>query len=255
MRTMLVFWGGWMLTLSWLAFRAPVFATPANVSAVAPTPAEVEIGRRAARDLQDRYGVWNDKAANARMTRIGEMMAHAAHCQASCQFRILDADEPNGISLPGGFIFVTRGLLKLLPEDDLLAAALGHEVAHIALGHMTEMLREQSQGVAPTAGSNAPARSGGPRPEPPAHLREKSADRADARYLQSLQIDPKNLVALLERLSKQPELNADNSLTHPTWRDRIASLQAYLASAQFQQDTDAKAPIAPAQRTAAAPAY
>ena len=111
--------------------------------------------------------------------------------------------------LPGGFIFVTQGLLRILSEEDLLSAALGHEVAHIALGHMTEMLREYTNARMPRSeGENSeyPRATGSGVPEPPnslpprleapkrasvnvVHEREKEADRAAARYLRAVGID------------------------------------------------------------------
>lgn len=230
---------------------------------------ETEIGRTAARDLEERHGLYNDASANARLQRIAALMVRASASSSAFQFRVLDINEPNGIALPGGFIYLTKGLLKLLPEDELLAAALGHEIAHIALGHMTEMLRERTQpapnpsatphnggkSAAPSATPGAPGTAGAPPRESGPHAREKAADRAAARYLVAAGVDPRASLRLLARLSRQPELNATGSVTHPTWSDRMRVLESYLSSVQFQDDvySHVYGMLRPAPRPSAAP--
>ena len=55
---------------------------------------------------------------------------------------ILDTDEINAVSAPGGFIFVTKGFLKVVPNEDALAAVLAHEVAHVVKGHGVKAISE-----------------------------------------------------------------------------------------------------------------
>ena len=50
-------------------------------------------------------------------------------------FAILDSEEINAVSAPGGFIFISKGFLKLIPNEETLAAVLAHEIGHIVLGH------------------------------------------------------------------------------------------------------------------------
>jgi len=52
-------------------------------------------------------------------------------------FYVIEGDAPNAFALPGGFIFVYTGLLKLASEESELAAAMAHEIAHVAARHMT----------------------------------------------------------------------------------------------------------------------
>ena len=67
------------------------------------------------------------------MRRIGRQLAHPASPQlANCQYRLLHADCRSALSLPGGYIYVTQGLYRQLSSDDLLAATLAHELAHLA---------------------------------------------------------------------------------------------------------------------------
>ncbi|MBI3944949.1 MAG: M48 family metalloprotease [Armatimonadetes bacterium] len=230
-------WGRGVWALAAAAALAGAFPAAASQN-------EFEIGRAAARNLEQRYGLYTDPAANARLQRIARLVVRASGSPAAFRFRILKGGEPNGITLPGGFIFLTQGLMKLLPEDELLAAALAHEVAHITLGHMTQMLQEQqvamraqAAGALPGSGTAGMAGPGVQPVELPAHVREKAADRAAARCQAAAGLDPASVARLLGRLSKQPELNAIGSLTHPTWEDRIRTLETYLRSPQFEADT------------------
>ena len=52
-------------------------------------------------------------------------------------FQIIEGDAPNAFALPGGYVFVYTGLIKIADEEDELAAALAHEIAHVAARHMT----------------------------------------------------------------------------------------------------------------------
>lgn len=232
------------LVLAWVVLAGMVQAAPAP-------DAEVQVGQNAAHDLERRWGVCTDAQANARVARLANVVLRAANWRGYIRIRILNASEPNGIALPGGYIYVSRGLLRLLPEDELLCAALAHEIAHIALGHMSQMLREREQPPARDGGSqpDAGAPGAGPQdvrrraPENPMHAREKEADRAAARYLCAANIDPRVLLRLLARLSRQPELDATASLTHPTWEERIRSVSAYIESPEFQAQMSSWAPF------------
>lgn len=208
---------------------------------------EAQVGRNAAREMERQHGLCTDAALNARVARLAAVIHKASGCATPVRIRILNSREPNGVALPGGYIYLTRGLLRLLPEDELLCAALAHEIAHIALGHMTQMLREREAaqaGAARSTESAGGAEGGTGAPAGNAmHAREKEADQAAARYLCIANIDPRLIVRLLARLSEQPELDASASATHPTWEERIRSVSAYLNSPQFQAEMASWAPF------------
>ncbi|MCK4661064.1 MAG: M48 family metalloprotease [Phycisphaerae bacterium] len=95
--------------------------------------AEALAGTRAAPRLEARYGgIVRDAQAEQRMERLGQRLCTgtpAIPCRLQC--RILDSEKINAFSLPGGRVYVTRGLYAQLVTDDLLAAVLAHEAAHI----------------------------------------------------------------------------------------------------------------------------
>ena len=95
--------------------------------------AEALAGTRAAPSVEARYGgIVRTTDAGQRMQRIGRRLCRGMDSiQAQYQYRLLNTDRINAFSLPGGRIYVTRGLYVRLVTDELLAAVLAHEMAHI----------------------------------------------------------------------------------------------------------------------------
>lgn len=96
--------------------------------------AEALAGRRAAPVLERQFGgLIADPAADARLRRIGARLSAGLpdnHCR--WQFSVLQSQEVNAFSLPGGLVYITRGLYQRIgPNDDLLAATLAHEMSHV----------------------------------------------------------------------------------------------------------------------------
>lgn len=82
------------------------------------------------------FGVYEDKALGAYVQQLGEeLAAHAPGDDYSWRFTVLDMDLVNAFALPGGYIYVTRGLLAHLNSEAQLAAVLGHEIGHVSARH------------------------------------------------------------------------------------------------------------------------
>ncbi len=96
--------------------------------------AEALAGARAAPAVEARYGgVVRDTDAERRMSDQARRLAHVVpRWSGDYQCRLLDSDWIDAVSLPGGHIYVTRALYARLYRDDLLAAVLAHEMAHLA---------------------------------------------------------------------------------------------------------------------------
>jgi predicted Zn-dependent protease len=81
-------------------------------------------------------GVYEDRPAEIMVARIvGRLLAAANQPNAQFQITILDTSEVNAFALPGGYIYVTRGILALASDTSELAAVLAHEIAHVTLRH------------------------------------------------------------------------------------------------------------------------
>ncbi len=132
------------LLLTALVILTAVAAMPPSASAaLISTEQEIRIGRDAARDLERRYGVDADPVRTRRMTAVGgRLTALSARRDLPWRFRILAVREMNAVSLPGGFIYVTRGMLDSLRSDDELAYVLAHEIAHVNQRHHVRLIEQ-----------------------------------------------------------------------------------------------------------------
>lgn len=109
---------------------------------------EVKLGQESDREIVDEYGVYPDPALTAYVTRVGEGVLARSHLrrpEAAAEFRdtrftfrVLDTPIINAFALPGGYVYVTRGLLAHLRNEAQLAVVLGHEVGHVAARHTSQ---------------------------------------------------------------------------------------------------------------------
>jgi predicted Zn-dependent protease len=94
----------------------------------------------AATEALKAYGAWDDPVETERVQRIGYAIArHSGFEKYPFSFFVVDMAIPNAFALPAGHIFVTRGMLDLGLDDDMLAGLLGHEVAHVTREHFLKM--------------------------------------------------------------------------------------------------------------------
>lgn len=99
--------------------------------------AEALAGARAARDVERQFGgVLLDEAFALRVEGVLRRLASsgAEDMPGTHRVRLLDCERANAVSLPGGRIYITLGLYRRLSSDDLLAAVIAHEMAHLAAG-------------------------------------------------------------------------------------------------------------------------
>jgi predicted Zn-dependent protease len=135
-------------------------------------------GVRAALAAEAQYGgVIHDPRAEQRMARVGDRLAQGSpETRRPHQYHLLDSDRLDALSLPGGRIYVTRSLFVRLDTDELLAAVLAHEMAHIAAGdHLKPRIRGRNDGLD----------------------REIAADARGAEYLLRAGINPRAMIRVV----------------------------------------------------------
>ncbi|HEY8379243.1 MAG TPA: M48 family metalloprotease, partial [Nannocystis sp.] len=82
------------------------------------------------------FGAYDDRALQAYVQEVGERVARASHQpELSWHFTLLDDPTVNAFALPGGYIYITRGILVHLNSEAQLAGVLGHEIAHVTARH------------------------------------------------------------------------------------------------------------------------
>ena len=102
---------------------------------------EISMGRQAAEQARAALGVVPDEALQSYVGEIGHELAGTSERAAlPWEFQVVDDPSPNAFALPGGFIFVTRGLMSLMNSEAELAAVLGHEIGHVTARHSVAQL-------------------------------------------------------------------------------------------------------------------
>ena len=102
---------------------------------------EREIGAEEAQRVEELMGLVTDAKPEAYVQEIGRRLAeHSPRQDVQYQFLVVDAPEPNAFALPGGYIYVSRGLLALVNTEDELAGTIGHEIGHVAARHHVQRL-------------------------------------------------------------------------------------------------------------------
>jgi predicted Zn-dependent protease len=108
---------------------------------------EIEIGRRGDAEIRREMGVYNDEEMQRYVSGIGERIASVSHRpQLPWTFTVLDDQAVNAFALPGGFVYVTRGLLAHLGDEAELAGVLGHEVGHVTARHVSQQYSRSAGG-------------------------------------------------------------------------------------------------------------
>jgi predicted Zn-dependent protease len=127
-----------------LAFSLPADAqTRIDPDKNAFTPAQdVELGRRAAAELRQQVPIVRDGRSQAYVERIGRRLVAAVPARLQqprfrYSFQVVDRDDINAFALPGGPIYVHRGMLEAARSDAEVAGVVAHEIAHVALRHGT----------------------------------------------------------------------------------------------------------------------
>ena len=102
------------------------------------------MGKEAAAQVQQSIGYYNDPALQAYVSGIGMKMAKASERpNLPWEFHVVNDASVNAFALPGGFIFVTRGLMTSINDEAELATVVGHEIGHVTNRHSVQQISKQ----------------------------------------------------------------------------------------------------------------
>ena len=196
---------------------------------------EVEIGRDYDQQIQHLLGVYPDPRLQEYIDRVGQKLAAGSERpDLAWTFRVVDDPVVNAFALPGGHVYVTRGLMAHLTSEAQLAAVIGHEIGHVTARHsVTQMSKERIARIGLIAGSLlSPTLAGvAARGLDVLFLKysrddERQADDLGLRYMYAQGYDPREMPRVFEVLHRVSQEQAGQRIpawrsTHPSEEERI----------------------------------
>ncbi|MCZ6796373.1 MAG: M48 family metalloprotease [Gammaproteobacteria bacterium] len=228
---------------------------------------EIAQGRQYHQSIIAQYGVYNDPELQAYVDRIGQDLAaksHRAHLEF--HFTLLDTPDINAFALPGGYVYITRGIMAYLDSEAELAGVLGHEIGHVTARHS---VRQQSGQLATgllnvlisaATGSETLSQLGNQ--VSTAFIRgygrkhELEADRLGAEYLHRTGYNPETMlkvigvlkdqelyeIARAKKENRKPNIYHGVFSTHPENDDRLKTViraAKNLSVVEYREDNQA----------------
>jgi beta-barrel assembly-enhancing protease len=121
-------------------------ATAASAACEVSEDQEVALGQRYAEQVDAQLPMVRDPAINAYVAELGGRIARRTNrADLTWQFRVVDAREVNAFALPGGFIYLNRGLIERADRLNELAGVLGHEIGHVVLRHSVKQMEKATK--------------------------------------------------------------------------------------------------------------
>jgi len=211
-------------------------ATRRQESLIYGTDKEVSIGDSVARQMDQTYKISGDLDVNARVQKILDQLETVTDRRDVVYvIRVIDEDTVNAVSLPGGYIYVFRGLIDKMQNEDQLAGVIAHEMGHITARHAIKRLQAaygftllQAAAIASGDGDAAIGANVLTTTVFYAYSRqdEFEADRLAVKYLQKSGYDPNGMAGALEVLRKEqeraPRAQISYFRTHPYLAERVA---------------------------------
>lgn len=212
---------------------------------------EKDIGREVSAKLIGFYHLYNDAGLTQYVNLVGATVAAQSPRQdIQYHFAILDSNDINAFSAPGGYVFVTRGALALCDDESELAGVLAHEVAHVTAKHVLHVI-EKGRAESGIKEVSSDYYAGSPLLNKFANVgvnaltqglapgNEYDADQKGVGYAQAAGYPADGLERFLIKLDQATNQGANSfwTRTHPPVGDRNARIQHLIASNNWQ-DSD-----------------
>jgi predicted Zn-dependent protease len=212
---------------------------------------EIQLGRQSAADAERSLGLVDDQELQQYVQRVGAALAAQSERPGlPWTFRVVDDPTPNAFALPGGYIFLTRGMMDLMDSEAELAAVIGHEIGHVTARHsVTQISRAQLAQIGLLAGAvlfPTAAQQVGNLAQGGLQLlflrysrdAERQADELGFRYALSRSYDVREMddvFASLARIGEKEQRSALPSWlsTHPAPQERIQAVAQRVAATQL----------------------
>jgi predicted Zn-dependent protease len=240
---------------------AVVVACAASLAVIGPVPAahaqlfgisekqEIQIGHQVESQLAKKPGFVNDPAETKHVTQIGLRLARVSERPTlPWTYHVLKDTQVNALAAPGGFIFVTSGLLRFVKSDDELAFILGHETTHVAHRHAVDLAQKDMEAQLGFVLLNQLLFGGNLTTYQLTQLgralidakysrdKEAEADHYGVIFAKKAGFDPTASVTVMERLAKSE--GGSSGLpwlaSHPDTPSRVAALREELRQMGYQ---------------------
>jgi predicted Zn-dependent protease len=206
---------------------------------------EIQMGQQAAQQVAQTIGLYNDAKATAYVSDIGKRMAAASERpNLPWEFHIVEDASVNAFALPGGFIYVTRGLMATINDEAELATVVGHEIGHVTNRHSVQQISKQEVaqlglGIGSILSSDI-AKFGQLASAGLSVLflkysrdAENQADQAGFRYALNQNYDVREMTKVFETLDRISQSSGGGKLpewleTHPDPGNRIQHIESFL---------------------------
>jgi beta-barrel assembly-enhancing protease len=207
---------------------------------------DVELGRQAARQVEQQLPMLRHARVNGYVEELVRRLARQAEGpRFPYQVKVVNASDINAFALPGGFLYVNRGLLEAVRNEGELAGVVAHEIAHVALRHGT---KQATKGAAAQTGLELLTQILGRNDRKAGQIAgvvgglglnaaflhfsrdaEREADQAGARMMARAGYDPMAMASFFELLAQQRRSNpskvANFFSSHPAPGDRAALIR------------------------------
>lgn len=184
---------------------------------------EISLGRSANADVFKQYKEYDAPALQDYVDSVGQKIAQHSHRpNLHYHFTVLDTPEINAFALPGGYVYITRGILAYLNSEAELAAVLGHEIGHVTARHsVRQASAAQAANIGVSivsifvpeinnvAGQNLTNLLGGVLLSGYGRDHELEADRLGAEYLARTEYDPQAMIRVIGVLKNQELFDAE----------------------------------------------
>ncbi|HEV8510831.1 MAG TPA: M48 family metalloprotease [Gemmatimonadales bacterium] len=208
---------------------------------------EIQMGQQADVAVVASIGLYPDAVWQSYIQQFGARIAATSERpNLPWTFRVVDDPAVNAFALPGGFVYVTRGLLAHLTSEAELASVVGHEIGHVTARHTAaEMSKQQLIGLGLAAGSMASsqvAKYAGAANQALGILYlkfsrddESQADQLGLRYMRRADFDPRQMPEVFRMLERLSAAQGGGRLptwleTHPSPANRVAAINGQIAA-------------------------
>ena len=206
---------------------------------------EVAIGKQAAKEIETSVEMYAEPIVGAYIDSLGQTLVKASGVtQFQYHFKVVDAPEVNAFALPGGFLYVNRGLIEAAETESELAGVVGHEIGHVVGHHGARQISKQyglavliemiagggESSLAREIGAQFASFGAGLTLLKYGRLAEQESDAFAVQCVMKAGIDPDGVVRFFETLLKlhksEPKGVDVWFTTHPPTQDRIDFVRA-----------------------------